>query len=127
MHVSRYGSYVAYGGLCRWCRGVHVVALTIFSFLHLFPLNTPMLREVCRLLIAICMTTCICYWLVYAGGAEVSCSDIANLAPSIPGGELRLAAAASGSFTLTSPAGATQQQQQQHQFWASPSTTPSTT
>jgi hypothetical protein len=85
-----------------------------------------MLPEACRLLTAICMTTYIRYWLVYAGGAEVSCADIANLAPSISGGELRLAAAASGSFTLTSPAGATQQQQQ-HQFWASPSTTPSTT
>jgi hypothetical protein len=78
------------------------------------------------------MTTCVRYWLVYAGGAEVSCADIASLAPSLSGGKLRLAAAAaSGSFTLTSPAGATQQQQQQqqqqHQFWASPSTTPSTT
>jgi hypothetical protein len=70
-----------------------------------------MLMVVCSLLTDICMTSCIRYWLVYAGGAEVSCADIASLAPSISGGELRLAAAASGSFTLTSPAGATQQQQ----------------
>lgn len=49
--------HILHMGLCRWCRGVHVVALTIFSFLHPFPLNTPMLREVCRLLPDIWLTT----------------------------------------------------------------------